>query len=173
MTEAGGRALLFNAANDAAITAQIGLAFQYNDGSGKVAPYNFFRLPVRTRDLFRWSGTWAVGRDWFLIGQGPFGNGNNLRFGADIGGHYGTSHVNLNVLNVANDPFNQKAYLRRQDQFGGFVLGTHADIVIPFPSWVLFAGIRSEWGYDWSTLLLVQNSSIQNVNILFTLGFRY
>lgn len=177
MAEAGGRALFFNAANTAAWVARAGIAFQYNDGSGNVNTFDYFGLPVRVRDYFRWSGIYAVGRDWFMIGQSPFGPRNaSMRFGWDVGGRWGTSHVNLN-LDIpdpqVNDPFSQGNYLRRHDVFGAVEFGTHLDFEIPMRSWVWVFGVRGEWGYNFTDILPGQKTNIQDVNILFTTGIRY
>ena len=172
MAEAGGRALFFNADNTAAWVTRAGVAFQYNDGSGKVNPFDYFGLPVRVRDYFRWSGIFAVGRDWFMIGQSPFGPRNaSMRFGWDVGGRWGTSHVNLN-LNI-DDPLMQSNYLRRHDVFGAVEFGTHLDFEIPMGAWVWVSGVRGEWGYNFTDILPGQKTNIQDVNILLTTGIRY
>jgi hypothetical protein len=174
MSEAGLRTLLFNPSNDAAWTLSTGLAFQYVAGTGTAPTFDFFGLNVRAHHLFRWSVTPAIGRDWFFQGRAPFGGPqDSLRFGIDCGGRLGTEHVDLSIANVAADPFNVKAYLRKHDVFGGVVVGAHTEIEIPMESWVFFAGARAEWGYDWSQLLITHNSSLQDVNLLFSFGVRY
>ncbi len=172
MVEAGGKALLFNADQSAAWVSRVGITFQYNDGSGNVNPFDYFGLPVRVRDYFRWAGTFGVGRDWFLVGQSPIGPRNaNLRYGFDFGGRWGTSHVNLNL--DIDDPLMQSNYLRRHDVFGTFDIGLHLGFEIPMGGWVWSGGIRSEWAYNFTDILPAQKTNIQDVNILFTTGIRY
>jgi hypothetical protein len=174
MTEGGARALLFNKEQDGALTLGAGITFQYNDGSGRDGSYDYFGLPVQVRNLFRTSATAAVGYDWFRQGMAPIGNGHDtFRFGLDFGGRFGFSHVDLNVDGVANDPFHVKNYLFRSRTYGGIDFGAHADFEFPMGSWVLVTGLRSEWGYNWSELLLTANSTVIDVNILFTAGIRY
>jgi hypothetical protein len=172
MAEVGGRVLLFNAARTSAWVARAGVAFQYNDGSGNVNPFDYFGFPVTIRDYFRWSGIYAVGRDWFMVGRSPFGPRDaSLRCGWDVGGRYGTSHVNLNL--IIDDPLMQSNYLRRHDVFGGFEVGTHLDFEVPMGAWVWVAGVRAEWAYNFTDIMPGQKTNIQDVNILFTTGIRY
>src|SRR5262245_56024160 len=89
MVEGGARTLLFNTAGDAAWTLILALTYQYNDGSGRVAPFNFFNdpgLPVTIRDIHRYSMTFGGGRDWFLVDRGALGiAGSSLRLGLETG----------------------------------------------------------------------------------------
>jgi hypothetical protein len=172
MSELGGRGLLFNAAGTAAWTVRGGVAFQYNNGSGDVGNFDFFGMPVKVRDYFRWSGVFAMGRDWFLSGQLPFGPRNsNLRAGFDVGGFWGTSHVNLNLDIV--DPLMQSNFLRRHDVFGGIKTGTHVSFEIPLGGWVWVGGIRTEYGFNFTDIMPDQKHNIQDLNVLLSTGFRY
>jgi hypothetical protein len=172
MAEAGGRALLFNSACTAAWTMRAGVAFQYNNGRGNVPSFDFFGLPVTVRDYIRWSGVFAVGRDWFLPGQLPFGPRNsNLRAGLDVGGFWGTSHVNLNV--IVDDPLMQSNYLRRHDVFGGIKTGAHVSFEIPLGGWIWVTGIRTEYAFNFTDILPGQKRNIQDINVLCSTGFRY
>jgi len=174
MVEGGGRALLFNREQDGAWVFSTSVAFQYNDGSGKAGTYDYFGLNVDVRNLFRVSGNAAIGYDWFRQGMAPFTQGRDtLRFGFDFGGRFGFSHVDLNVEGVNNDPFNVNNYLFRSHTYGGIAFGYHADYEIPMGGWVFIAGMRTEWGYNWSQLLVTANSTIYDLNILFTFGIRY
>src|SRR5262245_34346050 len=65
MIEAGGRALFFNSANDAALTARIGFTYQENFGEQNAPTYQFFGMDVRTKTLIRTSAVTAIGRDFF------------------------------------------------------------------------------------------------------------
>jgi hypothetical protein len=173
MTEWGARALFFNRADNAAWTAKVALNYVYNDGSGKVPVFQYFGLPVRIRDLHRWSYTWGVGRDWFLLGNArpDCSGGPNLRFGADTGGRWGTSHVNLNL--IINDPLAISNYLRRQDVFWAYYLGAHLDFEVPLGSWVWTTGLRAEYNFHFTDILPGGGNQLQDVNILLSTGFRY
>jgi hypothetical protein len=174
MTEFGGRALLFNPAQDGALTLSAGVSFQYNDGNGTDGAYTLYGLPVQVRNLMRWSGILAVGYDWFRQGMSPIGGPQNtLRYGVDFGGRWGDAHLDLNVNGVQNDPFHVNDYLKHSSVYGGIELAAHADIEVPMRSWVLVGGIRTEWAYNWSAVGQTVNSTVVDINILFTCGFRY
>jgi hypothetical protein len=170
MIDTGGRALWFNVPNSGAMTGAIGFTYQENIGKQDAPTYKFFGIDVRTRSLIRCSAVSRVGYDWFRQGQGPFGWGNTFRFGADVGGRWGTEILYLDVI---NDPVQNTTFRRRSDVFGGVVAGIHADIEIPMRSWVWFGGLRWEYGYNWSNLLPGQNSNIHDINTLMEFGFRY
>jgi hypothetical protein len=174
MVEGGGRALLFNRNQDGAWTLSTGVAFQYNNGTGNAGSFDYFGLPVDVRNLFRVSATASVGYDWFRQGMMPFGNGQDtLRYGLDFGGRFGFEHVDLNVLGVTGDPFNQDNYLYHSHTYGGLVWGLHVDGEIPMGGWVFVAGMRLEYDYNWGEVLVTANSTVCDFNILFTIGIRY
>ncbi len=174
MVEGGGRAVLFNREQDGAWVASTGLAFQYNDGGGNSGSFDYFGLSVDVRNLFRVSGNAAIGYDWFRQGMMPFGGGRDtLRYGLEFGGRFGFAHVDLNVLNVDNDPFNVNNYLFHSHTYGGIFWGLHVDGEIPMGGWVLVTGMRLEYDYNWSELLVTANSTVCEVNVLFTIGIRY
>jgi hypothetical protein len=171
MVNGGGRALFFNPENSAALTAKIGLTFQENLGIVNAPTYKFFTIDVRTRSLVRTSGEIAIGRDLFRQGMAPIGNGQDtFRFGADAGFRWGTEELRMDVI---NDPIQHTVFRHRSNEFGGIVLGLHADIEVPFASFVWFTGLRFEYGYDWSRILPGQNSNMHDVNLLISTGFRY
>jgi hypothetical protein len=170
MAEWGGRTLFFNTQRDAAWTAKISVTYAYNRGLTGATPFSFFGLPVRVHDLDRWSFTWGAGRDWFLIGRRDSGS-SNLRFGLETGGRYGTEHVNL-ILNIV-DPLNLNNYLRRQDIFGAYFLGAHIDYEVPMGGWVWMIGFRAEHTWNFADILPGQDSSLRDVNLLISTGFRF
>src|SRR5262249_24402446 len=115
MTEWGGRTLLFNTAGTAAWTAEIAISYQLNNGLANTSAFDFFGIPVHPHELHRWAFSYGGGRDWFLYNSDRDGGlGKNIRFGVDIGGRWGTSHVNL--LEAGN-PDKNTNYIRRQDVF--------------------------------------------------------
>ena len=183
----GGRSLFFNKAGDAAWAVDLGLSYTYNRGSNDdlvdaflrrqpITGFNNQIIPqadsfqtVRIRGLHRTSFNFGVGRDWFVWGNGQPGaeEGWNLRVGSDVGGRWGTAHVDL-------VPFNEVGgYSRRQKVFHGFYLGFHSNIEVPMGGWIWFAGTRVEYGYDWMDILPPLKGDVQNANLLFTGGVRY
>ena len=40
-------------------------------------------------------------------------------------------------------------------------------------AWILFGGLRGEWGHNWMNLVPPQDGNIQDVNVLLTLGVRF
>ncbi len=183
----GGRSLFFNQVGDAAWIIDLGLSYQYNRGNVDLVNA-FVRQPsstnpitgasnevpdvfgpVRIRGLHRTAFNFAFGRDWWLWGPGNAGfeQGWNLRVGAELGGRWGTAHVDMVP---DNDP---ALYSRRQNVFNGVFLGGHADIEAPFGGWTWCAGLRLQYGMDWMNILPPQSSDIQYLNILITTGFKF
>lgn len=175
MVEGGARSLFFNPPADAAWILLVGLSYQYNNGSGSVAPFNYFNepgLPVTIRDLHRYALTFGGGRDWFLYDREPLGHGgSNLRLGLETGGRWGGQHVNLNL--IVDDPESRGNFLERFKVYGAYYLAAHADIEIPKESWVWFAGFRAEWAVNFGDVIPYQNNTLFDVNLLLTTGFRY
>jgi len=182
MVEGGARSLFFNPSNDAAWIVLVALTYQYNDGSGRVAPFDYFKaepqVPVTIRDIHRYSMTFGGGRDWFFYDRDPLGHGgSSLRLGLETGGRWGGEHINLNL--IADDPRSppdiqsQRIFLERFKVYGGYYLAAHADIEVPKDSWVWFAGFRAEWAVNFGDVIPFQNNTLFDVNLLLTTGFRY
>lgn len=184
----GGRSLFFNTAGDAAWVLDLGLSYTYNRGSADSFSDVFIRQPPQTnqitgqiiaqpdllqtsriRGLHRTSFNFGFGRDCFLWGPGNPGgeHGWNVRAGMDVGGRWGTSHVDL-VPNGANG-----SYSRRQAVFHGVYLSAHANVEVPLGGWIWASGLRGQWGYDWTNVIPPLDGDIHNVNILLTTGFRF
>jgi hypothetical protein len=183
----GGRSLFFNQAGDAAWAVDLGLNYIYNRGSNDDFLNVFTRTPpltgannraipqpdvfqtVRIRGLSRTAFNFAVGRDWFLWGNAMPGgeDGWNFRVGADVGGRWGTAHVDMVPL---DDP---TGYSRRQKVFHGLFFDFHSNLEVPVGAWIFFAGTRVQWGYDWMNIVPPLKGDVQNVNLLLTTGFRY
>jgi hypothetical protein len=184
----GARSLFFNPEGDAAWTFDLGLSYTYNRGSSSNFVDLFLREPdlqnpftgeveaqpdrfrtTRIRGLHRTSFNFGIGRDWFQWGNGlPGGEeGPNFRVGTDVGGRWGTAHVDLVPFGEVN------GYSRRQSVFHGVYLGLHTHFERPMGGWILFGGTRVEWGYDWMNIVPPIKGDIQNVNLFFTSGVRY
>ena len=171
MVEWGVRSLFFNTDRDAAWGAKVSGTYAYNGGLRHGGPtFSYFGIPVRVRDLDRWSFTIGASREWFLFGSRDNGE-SNLRFGLETGGRWGTEHVNL-LIDIF-DPRNQSNYLRRQDVFGAYYLGTHIDYEIPMGAWVFLCGFRAEYNWDFDDILPGNSSLLRDVNLLFSIGVRY
>jgi hypothetical protein len=174
----GTRTLFFRPSYTSAWVVDLGLSYTHNWAANGDDPA---RLYIRqaagdrvaftgVREVHRTSFNFAFGRDVWLLGAGNnvgAVNGTNLRVGAWVGGRYGTSHVDLVPLDEVD------GYARRQNVFEGFFVGAHATVDVPMGGWILFGGVRTEYGYDWTNLIPPLQGDIQNFNIMLTLGVRF
>jgi len=184
MTAIGGRSLFFNETNDAAWVLDLGFSFTQNRGprlaritqmdadSLKDGEGNNFTIPVGIRAIRRTSLNFGIGRDWWLYGPGTVeangGSGfGNWRGGVDVGGRWGTSSIDV------EPQFDAGGVRRRQAVYHGVYVGSSLNWEKQFGGVILLAGIRGEWGYDWTNLLPPQTSNLQNLNVLMTFGLRY
>jgi hypothetical protein len=193
IVQGGGRSLFFNTANDAAWVLDLGLSYQYNRGkqddpadlfvrqaaqqnqqTGIVTPQPDLFLSTNIRGIHRTAFNYAIGRDWFFWGPGAPGleHGCNLRFGFEVGGRWGTQHVDLDLLGT-NSAFNTPLYVRKQGVFHGFFVGGHLSYEVPVGGWIWFAGLRTQYGWDWGNVVPPLNGDIQNFNLLMTTGIRF
>ncbi|MCS7269543.1 MAG: hypothetical protein NZ703_00525 [Gemmataceae bacterium] len=184
----GGRTLLFNSTYDAAWVLDLGLSYTYNRGdlsnpifldirqpargdpfSGRAIPQPDLYTLSAIKALHRTNFNFALGRDWWLWGPGANGaqEGWNLRIGGQVGGRWGTAHVDVIPLNQVN------GYARRQKVTHGLYLAGYGTMDIPFGGYVLFTGLRVEWGYDWTNIVPPLNGDLQNVNIMLFGGIRF
>ncbi|MDB5306022.1 MAG: hypothetical protein JWO38_224 [Gemmataceae bacterium] len=187
----GGRSLFLNPAGDAAWVVDLGLGYTYNRGSSTALTNLFIRQPAltttnaagvtisvprpdllinsRIRALHRTAFNYALGREWFLWGSGAPGAepGWNLRVGADLGGQWGTAHVDV-VPN--NDP---RLYARRQKVFEGIFLAGHANVEVPIGGVIWFGGIRSQIGYEWLNIVPPLKGDVSYIDVLLTTGIRF
>ena len=182
VNQIGSRTLLFNRAGDAAWTLDLGLGNTYNKGNrldhpvlvevGSLKgadPSNRDSIPLGIRSLRRSSFNFGLGRDWFLDGPGSVGQAadSNWRFGADVGGRWGTASVGYEPV---GDP---GGYRRHHGIYHGVYLGTALNWEKNFGGWILLAGVRAEWTYNWTNLIPPLDGDIQDINIMFTLGVRF
>jgi hypothetical protein len=182
----GGRSLFYNPAGDAAWVLDLGLFYSRYNGKADAPQFNLNNggpdangnptpgSNVNIRNYSRWDAVASFGREWYLVGSG-FNrvHGNlNWRAGADVGGAWGTSHVDLNDLSQPPD-----GYARRQDVTGSLIIAAHTDVEVPFGGWLWYGGFRSEWNYTWTDILLKdgvgQGRDLSTVNLLFSTGIRY
>jgi hypothetical protein len=171
-SEAGVRSLFFNTQRDAAWTVNLGVIDIWNDGLRANGPgTTFFGLPVVVRDYNRWYASGGLGRDWFLF-RSPDNSSliGSFRIGLEIGGRYGTSHVDMLV--VGSPPPND--YLRRQAVLESLYFGAHADLEIPMGAAVFFFGFRAEFAFNWSDNIMPGlDGSLNDLNLLIATGFRF
>lgn len=189
----GGRSLFFNTAADAAWVIDLGLSYQYNRGTqdepadlfvrqaasqnqvtGQLTPQPDLFLSTNIRGFHRTAFNFAIGRDWWFRGPAAPGlcNGWNFRFGMDVGGRWGTQHVDLDLVGTTG-PFDSPIYARRQGVFHGVYVSGHISWEVPVGGWVWFAGLRGQWGWDWGDVVPPLNGDIQNMNLLITTGIRF
>ena len=188
MVGGGGRSLFFDPSHTAAWVADIGLSYQYNRGefddpltlfikqpplrnpiTGQVTAQPDLLTRVAIRALDRTNFNFALGRDWWLWGPGSTGqeSGINTRIGGLVGGRWGTAHVDMVPL---NDP---TGYARRHSVTHGVFVAAHATVEVPMGTTIWFAGLRTEWGYDWTNLVPPIDGNIHNLNLLLTAGIRF
>jgi len=188
MVGGGGRSLFFDTTHTAAWVIDLGLSYQYNRGesddpisvdvrqqpitnqiTGQITPQPDVRTRVVIRALDRTNFNFALGRDWWLWGPGSTGleNSTNLRIGALVGGRWGTAHVDMVPVGVPD------GYARRQNVTHGVFVAAHATLEIPMGTWILFGGLRTEWGYDWTNLVPPLDGNIHNINLQLTAGIRF
>jgi hypothetical protein len=185
MIGGGGRSLFFNTTHDAAWVLDLGLSYQYTHGS----PGHFQALEIEQapdifgepqpnviaetaiRGLHRTNFNFGIGRDWWYWGPGTTGlaQGWNVRCGGLVGGRWGTAHVDL----VPQDIERFGDYQRRQGVTHGVFLAAHGTVEVPLGSWILFGGLRTEWGYEWMNLVPPLNGNLHSVNILLEVGGRF
>lgn len=179
-TVGGGiRTLFFDPTHTAAWVVDYGLSYTHNWGQGSRDPINLdlrqgsvFRTALSgIREVHRTAFNFSVGRDVWLMGSGATGSlqpgETACRVGGWVGGRYGTSHVDINPLDEVD------GYARRQNVFHGVTVGAHTTFDRSMGGWILFGGLRAEYGYDWTNLIPPYQGDIHNVNIQFSLGIRY
>jgi hypothetical protein len=121
------------------------------------------------RGMHRTSFNFSIGRDWWLEGPGIVGlaSGDNWRVGVDLGGRWGTAHVDL--VPTA-DPTN---YFKKGSTTYGIFSGLNLTREIPWGATILYGGIRTEIGYDWTNVIPPQGGDIFNVNFYLNFGVRF
>jgi hypothetical protein len=176
--ETGTRTLFFGREVDDAWTVELSVANFNNTSGDRTTTHPLFNIPVKTaqgtitvdradvasKSFNQTFVNLAGGREWWLWGPATCGGDQgNWRAGVDLGGRYGTAKLEL------VQPIGHKT-----DVLGGFFVAAHSDVEIPWNHFMLMAGIRAEYGYTWSDILQRQNNSdVQNLNLLFTLGARF
>jgi hypothetical protein len=166
-TQIGGRSQFFDPQGDAAWAVDVHLQYEYNNADAKDT-VTFRGEPVFVRDLHRWAVGLGGGRDMFLTAPGFVGGtwDANFRLGWDVGGRWGTGHVDLTPL------FEPDGYRRHQDVFAQAFAGVMATVEIPVGGWTWIGGGRVELDYTFSDLI-PKGSSFYEINTLAVVGVRY
>jgi hypothetical protein len=177
--QGGGRALFFNADNDAAWTIDLSLSDIGNQGqhTDRIATLHLLEpnatdkvaVPVTVRALNRTYANLGLGREWYLWDQaancpscGNMPGGCNWRVGFDAGGRWGTESMDFHEIK------------HRTEVIEALFVSVHSDVEIPWRGWVIVVGGRVEWDNTWMhTILQDAPENLQNINILMTLGVRY
>lgn len=119
------------------------------------------RLALATlQDSNRTAVGLGLGRVWYLWGSAD-SEGCHWRVGADFGMRYGTHRIDLNQFGDVTDVTS------------GVYLAASTDFEFPCQNIVIFTGARIEYAYTGSDILQTRNSDLQDLNILFVVGFRY
>lgn len=162
----GGRAQLFEPPGDSAWALDAHIHYAYNNASGQDT--SIFRgTPVTIRALHRWAFGAGVGRDWYEHSPGFVAGlwDANFRLGWDVGGRWGTGHVDMNpILEV-------DGYRRHHDIFAQAYLGLNASMDIPVGGWQCVIGGRLEGSRTFSDFL--PGGSFYDVSLLFMFGVKY
>jgi hypothetical protein len=105
----------------------------------------------------------AFGRECYLMGSGDCSSNEcRWRAGVDVGGRLGTDKGDVHGFHHLT------SYAH------GAFIALHTDLEIPCSCCIIYAGVRGEYGYVWSDVLQRQNNSdMQTINLLFTLGTRF
>jgi hypothetical protein len=187
--QGGGRGLFFNAPADAAWTVDLSISNVAHQGKhpdnpavlhnvvvlgppdpfGQRRPVTIPELPVTVSNLNRTYANLALGREWYLLGNGhSFGSdlcspgAINWRVGCDVGGRWGSAKLGVHELTHFTDTLT------------GLFLSLHTDLEIPCGcSCIFVVGGRVEWDYTWTDILPGIDCDMQNVNLLMTLGIRF
>lgn len=165
----GGRTLFFNPDASSAWVVDLGASYTINDGYPSRTFLYRNGAPVTIRNLHRTAVSLGLGHEWFLFGPGATGHndGTNWRYGFDGGARWGTAHIDLNPVS------NPGGYARQHDVYGAAYAAIHANCEVPMGGWTLLVGVRGEWAYSFMDLLPAQNTHLQDINALLTIGARW
>ena len=165
VVQGGGRTLFFNPPMDRDWNIDLSISNIWNRGQR-----SDIKVPITAgtatqsvsiRQMNRTYVNAAFGREWYFH-HAPDSWIQGCRIGLSAGGRLGSEKLELNEV------------MHRNDVIGGMFAALNGDVEIPCGCCTFLAGIRAEWGYNWSDVLQHQNDSdLQDVNILFTAGVRW
>ena len=186
--EGGVRTLFFNKEGDAAWTADLGITNMYfktlpfrqvtitnfvqqvPNGLGGTTPVNIPTLLVTPTNLNDTFVNISGGRETYLLGGAACCNGEaRWRVGWDLGGRWGTSRLDMDRGATTTG-----GEMHKTGSISGVFMSVHSDIEVPCSCWIIFAGVRAEYGYIFSDILQGQNNlNLQTANLMFTIGGRF
>lgn len=185
----GGRTLFFNPAGEKAWVIDLGLTYQYYNGRANAPTFMFDitntdqtgattrqTIEANIRAYNRTAVRLAGGREWYLLGSVYDRNcgQRNWRAGADFGGSWATTHLDLNDI-TNSQPNESPAYKRFRDVAGGMFLAVHSDVEFGMGGWLFQTGVRLEWEYQWSDILQRADlgGDLATVALIWSFGVRY
>jgi hypothetical protein len=165
--QVGGRSQFFDPSGTSAWAVDVHVHWSYNNADSQDV-VTVRGEPVFVRELHRWAAGLGVGRDTFLTAPGFVGGtwDANFRLGWDVGGRWGSGHVDLNPL------FEPQGYRRHQDVFAQTFAGVMATMEVPVGAWTGIVGGRLEWDYTFADFI-PKGSSFHEINALLMCGVRY
>jgi hypothetical protein len=167
VVQGGGRSQFFNPAGDAAWVVDLHVMYTYNRGTNQDV-FTFNGEPVTVRGLHRASLGLGVGQDYFLARPGFILNqwDANFRLGWDVGGRWGTGHVDMDQFLFVDE------YRRNHDVFAQAFGGVMGSMELPCGAWTGLMGFRVESAYTFADFL-PRDSSFCELNVMFMMGVRY
>ena len=180
--EGGGRTIFYKKSLDSAWIIDLGITTIFNDTNSLSVPVTLQNVktananvvvplvPIAVKHMNRTYVNAAGGKEWYIWGTADKeAHCASCALGVDVGGRYGTEKVDINKLQVDSSNLRHLT-----DVIGGTFCACHTDMMIPFGPGFFVAGFRAEWGYTWSNILQKQNNSdIQDINFLGTVGFQF
>jgi len=180
--EGGGRSMFFNPAMDRAWVIDLSLCNIKNQGQHNDFLFNFGFLEgtppaevihkVNVTALNRTNVNATIGREWWLRTPANC-PAWRWRVGCDAGGAIGSVKCDFEDRGPNGGPL--QGGFHRTDVLGAVLLSAHTDLEIPCGGCCTFmTGFRAEWTYNWMDVLQTRNDSdLQDLNLLFTLGVRF
>jgi hypothetical protein len=172
VVQGGGRTLFFNPAIDRDWNIDLSISNVFNRGQRSDIrpalnlPGSPTPVPFSIKDMNRTYANAAFGREWYFRRPADAWI-QNWRIGLSAGGRLGSEKLQLFQTTT-------RWSFHRTDVIAGLFAVLNADVEIPCGCCTFLAGMRVEWGYNWSDILQEQNNSdLQDVNILFTAGVRF
>jgi hypothetical protein len=178
--QGGARALFFGPQRTSAWVVDLGIVNDYNRGhhsevqvpltvivpgpfGSTLTSFGSNGLPgVTIVDLNRTYASLGLGKEWWLAPSAD-APGCKLRWGIDGGGRYGAEKGDFNEIR------------HRTDTIGAVYAALHADLEYTCGCCcTLSVGVRTEYSYTFADILQSQNNSdVQDVSVMLTLGVRF
>lgn len=161
--QGGGRALLYNALEDAAWIVDVGVGTTQNYVDGGAVPFTITQpgsaILVNMTHLSRTTFNLGFGRMWYL-----WGSASDLDrkwvLSLEGGGRYGSASARFVQIR------------HRTDVIGGAFAGGYLGMEAPIGAGFLDVGIRTEFSYTWSDIVQTR-SDVADIGVLFNVGLRF